>query len=89
VNKAKDLMQDDILLVMGGFHDEDKPLPLDWEGPDRIEEVILAFKKQLRVRYVAPCHCCGGQVRSFFKRDFRKKCISISTGEVITLTDLK
>lgn len=89
VDKAKDLIKDDILLVMGGFHDEDKSLPLDMEGPDRIEEVISAFKKQIRARYVAPCHCCGDQVRRFFKRDFRKKYIDISAGKVITLTDLK
>ncbi len=88
VNTAKELMQDDILLVIGGFHDEDRSLPLEWAAQDRIEEIISAFR-QLGVRYVGPCHCSGERVRSLFKRHFDKKYIDISTGEVITLTDLK
>ncbi|MGD8501120.1 MAG: MBL fold metallo-hydrolase, partial [Phycisphaerales bacterium] len=88
VNTAKDLIQDDILLVMGGFHDEDKPLPLEWATSERKQEIISALK-QLGVRYVGPCHCAGEQVRSLFKRYFGRKYISISTGKVVTLTDLQ
>ena len=88
VNVAKDLIQDDIFLVMGGFHDENRSLPLEWATQDRIEEILSEFK-QLGVRYVGPCHCSGKHVRSFFKRYFGRKYISISPGKVITLTDLK
>lgn len=88
VNTAKDLIQDDILLVMGGFHDEDRPLPLEWATQGRIEEIISEFK-QLGVRYVGPCHCSGERVRRLFKRHFGRKYIDISAGEIITLTDLK
>ncbi|NQT02946.1 MAG: MBL fold metallo-hydrolase [Planctomycetes bacterium] len=88
VNTAKELMQDDIFLVMGGFHDEDRPLPLEWATQDRLEEIISAFE-QLGVRYVGPCHCSGGRVRDLFKRHFGRKYIDISTGKVIALTDLK
>ena len=87
VNTVKDLIQDDILLVMGGFHDENQPLPLEWATRGRIEEIISAFK-QLGVRYVGPCHCSGDKVRSLFERHFRKKYINISTGKVITSADL-
>ena len=88
VNTAKDLIQDDIFLVVGGFHDENRPLPLEWATQGRIIEIISALK-QLGVRYVGPCHCCGEKVRSVFKRYFGRKYISISPGKVITLTDLK
>ncbi|MBW7990836.1 MAG: MBL fold metallo-hydrolase [Planctomycetes bacterium] len=88
VNTAKELMQDDIFLVIGGFHDENRPLPLEWATQDRKEEIISAFK-QLGVRYVGPCHCSGEQVRSLFKRHYGRKYIDISTGKVITLTDIK
>ncbi len=88
VNTAKELMQDDIFLVMGGFHDEDRPLPLEWATQDRLEEIISAFE-QLGVRYVGPCHCSGKRVRDLFKRYYGRKYIDISTGKVIALTDLK
>jgi len=87
LNTAKELMQDDILLVMGGFHDENYPLPLEWATKDRIIEIISEFK-QLGVRYVGPCHCAGEHVRSLFKRYFGRKYISVSTGKIVTLTDL-
>ncbi len=51
VNTAKDLMKDNILLVMGGFH-------LEWATKGRIEKIISAFK-QWHVQYVGPCHCSG------------------------------
>ena len=88
VNTAKELMQDDIFLVMGGFHDEDRPLPLEWATQDRLGEIISAFE-QLGVRYVGPCHCSGKRVRDLFKRYYGRKYIDISTGKVIALTDLK
>ncbi len=37
VNAAKDLVKDDILLVMGGFH-------LEWASRGKIEKIISAFK---------------------------------------------
>ncbi len=88
VSTAKELMQDDILLVMGGFHDENRPLPLEWATKDKLEEIISAFK-QLGVQYVGPCHCSGKRVRDLFKRHYGRKYIDISTGKVIALTDLK
>ena len=48
VNTARDLMKDDILLVMGGFH-------LEWAGKRKIERIISTFE-QLGVRYIGPCH---------------------------------
>ena len=81
VNKAKELMKDDILLVMGGFH-------LEWATKGRIEKIISAFK-QLGVRYVGPCHCSGHKARSLFEKHFGSNYINIGAGKVITLADLR
>ena len=81
VNKAKDLIKDDIFLVMGGFH-------LEWANKGRIEKIISAFK-QLGVRYVGPCHCSGHKARSLFEKHFGDDYINIGAGKVITLADLQ
>ncbi len=80
VSTAKDLIKDDILLVMGGFH-------LEWATKGRIEQIISAFK-QLGVRYVGPCHCSGHKARSLFEKHFGSSYINTGAGKVITLTDL-
>ncbi len=81
VNTAKDLMKDNILLVMGGFH-------LEWATKGRIEKIISAFK-QLGVRCVGPCHCSGHKARSLFEKHFGSSYINIGVGKVITLADLQ
>jgi len=81
VNTAKDLIKDDILLVMGGFH-------LERATKGRIEKIISAFK-QLGVRYVGLCHCSGHKARSLFEKHFGSKYINIGVGKVVTLADLQ
>ncbi len=81
VNTAKDLIKDDILLVMGGFH-------LEWATKGRIEKIISAFK-QLGVRCVGPCHCSGHKARSLFEKHFGSNYINTGAGKVITLADLR
>jgi len=81
VNTAKELINEDILLVMGGFH-------LEWATKGGIEKIISAFK-QLGVRYVGPCHCSGHKARSLFEKHFGSNYINIGAGKVITLTDLR
>jgi 7,8-dihydropterin-6-yl-methyl-4-(beta-D-ribofuranosyl)aminobenzene 5'-phosphate synthase len=81
VNEAKDLVKDDILLVMGGFH-------LEWAGKGKIEKVISVFK-QLQVRYVGLCHGSGDKARSLFKEYFGRKYIKLGAGKVITIADLQ
>ncbi len=81
VNAAKDLIKDDILLVMGGFH-------LEWATKGRIEKIISAFK-QLGVRYVGPCHGSGDKARSLFEKHFGKNYINVGAGRVITMSDLQ
>ncbi|MCH7558557.1 MAG: MBL fold metallo-hydrolase [Planctomycetes bacterium] len=81
VNKAKELIKDDILLVMGGFH-------LEWATKGRVEKIISAFK-QLGVRCVGPCHCSGHKARSLFEKHFGSSYINTGAGKVITLADLQ
>jgi len=80
VKTARDLAEDDILLVMGGFH-------LEWATTGKIQKVISAFK-QLHVQYVGPCHCCGHKARSLFEKYYGKKCIYTGAGRVINVYDL-
>ena len=81
VNTAKELIKDDVLLVMGGFH-------LEWATKGRIEKIISTFKR-LGVRYVGPCHCSGHKARSLFEKHFGDNYINIGAGKVITLADLR
>ena len=81
VNRAKDLLKDDVLLVMGGFH-------LEWARKGRIEKIISAFK-QSGVQYVAPCHCTGHKAKALFEKHFGKNYISIGAGKTITTGDLQ
>ena len=80
-SKAKELLKDDILLVMGGFH-------LEWATKGKLEKIISAFE-ELGVRYVGPCHCSGEKARSLFQEHFGKNYVNIGAGKVITLADLE
>lgn len=81
VNVAQDLVKNDILLVMGGFH-------LEWATSGKIEKIISAFR-QLGVRYAGPCHCTGEKARSLFEKHFGKRYIRVGAGRVITMADLQ
>ena len=81
VNAAKDLLKDDILLIMGGFH-------LEGAGKGKIEKVISVFK-HLQVRYVGLCHGSGDKARSMFEEYFGRKYIKPGAGKVITIANLE
>jgi 7,8-dihydropterin-6-yl-methyl-4-(beta-D-ribofuranosyl)aminobenzene 5'-phosphate synthase len=81
VNKTKETVKDDILLVMGGFH-------LEWATKSKIEKIISAFK-QWHVQYVGPCHCSGHKARSLFEKHYGKNYIKIGVGKSINLRDLQ
>jgi len=81
VGTAKDLLKDDILLVMGGFH-------LEWATKGKLEKIISAFKKS-NVRYVGPCHCTGDKARALFEKHFGKNYIKSGAGKVIRTADLE
>jgi len=79
VQNAKELLNNDVLLVMGGFH----------LAPHRptVEQIVSDFK-QLGVRYVGPCHCSGDTARQVFKEVYQANFIPVGVGTVIRLEDL-
>jgi 7,8-dihydropterin-6-yl-methyl-4-(beta-D-ribofuranosyl)aminobenzene 5'-phosphate synthase len=79
--KAKELMKDNILLVMGGYH-------LGGKSRGELEKIVSSFKK-LGVRYIGPCHCTGDAARELFKKEYHKNFINVGVGKVITMEDLK
>ncbi|MHC4309251.1 MAG: MBL fold metallo-hydrolase [Planctomycetota bacterium] len=81
VNAAKDLLQDDILLIMGGFH-------LEGAGKGKIEKVISVFK-HLQVRHVGLCHGSGDKARRLFEEHFGRNYIKLGAGKVITIANLE
>jgi 7,8-dihydropterin-6-yl-methyl-4-(beta-D-ribofuranosyl)aminobenzene 5'-phosphate synthase len=72
---AKDLIKDDILLAMGGFH-------LGGTSKGDLEKIILSFRT-LGVKYVGPSHCSGDLARQIFKEEYRDSYIDVGVGKVI------
>jgi 7,8-dihydropterin-6-yl-methyl-4-(beta-D-ribofuranosyl)aminobenzene 5'-phosphate synthase len=81
VRKAKELLKDDVLLVMGGFHLGDK-------HQDALEGIVADFRA-LGVKYAGPCHCSGDIAREVFKRQYQNNFLSVGVGTVITVADLR
>jgi 7,8-dihydropterin-6-yl-methyl-4-(beta-D-ribofuranosyl)aminobenzene 5'-phosphate synthase len=81
VEKVRALHEEEILLVMGGFH-------LGWAQTSEIEQIIRALKN-LGVRYVAPTHCSGDKARELFQQHFGAHYLAVGVGKTITLADLK
>lgn len=75
VKRAKEMFNDEVLFVMGGFH---------LVGKSRSEvDTIISDMKKLGVRYVGPCHCTGDKARELFQQAYRKHFISIGVGKRI------
>jgi 7,8-dihydropterin-6-yl-methyl-4-(beta-D-ribofuranosyl)aminobenzene 5'-phosphate synthase len=81
VEKAKEVVQDDIFLVMGGFH-------LGSESENAIKKIVLSFR-ELGVHFTAPCHCSGDLARQLFEEEYQEKFILAGVGKVIAMEDLK
>lgn len=81
LKKAKELIEDELLLVMGGFH-------LEWASKGKIQKGISAFMK-IGVKNVGLCHGSGNRAKSLFEEYFGQNYINISAGKVITIADLQ
>ncbi|GAI09081.1 unnamed protein product, partial [marine sediment metagenome] len=77
---AKDLLNEDVLLVMGGFH-------LGAKSNIEIEKIVSNFRK-LGVRYTGPCHCSGDVTRQLFGKEYEKNFINVGVGKVIEIKNL-
>ena len=80
VSKAKDLVKNDVLLVIGGFHLSDK-------SKEEIEKIVFNFRR-LGVSYVGPCHCSGRTAKDLFKKEYGKNFLDIGVGKKLTISSL-
>jgi 7,8-dihydropterin-6-yl-methyl-4-(beta-D-ribofuranosyl)aminobenzene 5'-phosphate synthase len=77
--RVQEIMQKEILLVLGGFH-----LLNHDEGS--IRKIISQFKSA-RVRYVAATHCSGPEARTLFAAAYNKNYIECGAGRMLTAKD--
>ncbi len=81
VRRAKKLLGDEVLCVMGGFH-------LCGKSAKEIEKILANVKKE-GVRYVAPCHCSGDLARKLFEEAYGERFIRLGVGRVVDFRKLK
>lgn len=77
VRRARKSVDDDVALVMGGFH-------LSGASRGRIKRIIGDFRG-MGVRRVAPCHCTGDSARQMFADAFGEAYAPAGVGWSITV----
>jgi 7,8-dihydropterin-6-yl-methyl-4-(beta-D-ribofuranosyl)aminobenzene 5'-phosphate synthase len=80
LKKIRSLHEEDILLVVGGFH-------LEWVTKGKVEAIIRAFRS-CGVRYVAPTHCSSDKARQLFQQSYGPGYLDAGVGKQIALADL-
>lgn len=75
---ARELMEAEIFLVMGGFHLKDK-------SRKELLEIIADFEKT-KVKHVAPCHCTGQQAIQYFRSAYQQAFIDTGIGKIVRCT---
>jgi 7,8-dihydropterin-6-yl-methyl-4-(beta-D-ribofuranosyl)aminobenzene 5'-phosphate synthase len=71
VRRAKELMKQDVFLVMGGFH-------LVSTDAARVKTIAEELRKL--TKYVGPCHCTGEKAQAVFKDVFKEDYIDMKAG---------
>ena len=79
VTVSKNLIKNNVFLVIGGFH-------LRNNSQSEVENIIYRLKN-LGVRYVGPCHCTGDLARDLFKKEFGEYYIEVGVGKRIFLKE--
>jgi len=77
VKKAKQMVQRDVYLAVGGFH-------LCWTNAWQIRRIIQGLQAEA-VQKAAPCHCSGDLARDLFKQAYKENFILAGTGKTITI----
>lgn len=72
VRKAKELLKEEVYLVMGGFH----LLSTSRKG---IDKIVSEFKK-MGVKKVSPCHCSGELCQEIFEQNYKKDYVRLGVG---------
>jgi 7,8-dihydropterin-6-yl-methyl-4-(beta-D-ribofuranosyl)aminobenzene 5'-phosphate synthase len=79
VQKAKQMLSDEVYLVTGGFH-------LCWMSIHQVRTVVKGMQRQ-KVEKIAPCHCSGNLARDQFEKYYGKDFIRTGVGTRITIVD--
>lgn len=77
VKKAKEIIGEEVFLVLGGFH-------LSGASDSELRSIIKDFRV-FRVQKAAPCHCSGDRCRELFKKEYRDDYIEVGVGKIIEL----
>ncbi|MCD6345936.1 MAG: MBL fold metallo-hydrolase [Bacteroidales bacterium] len=77
--KARQMLDKEILLLMGGFH-------LLNDSPTAIQKVIQSLQVSA-VKYVCPTHCSGDLALAMFKESYQEKYLEGGVGRKIDLPD--
>ena len=80
VEKTARERDDNILLVMGGFH-------LLRTDTKTVESIAADFREQ-GIHYVAPTHCSGDATRNIFQKRFGERFILAGAGKIIHTSEL-
>ena len=80
VARAHEIVEGELLLVVGGFH-------LGSASRQRIEGIISRFR-DMGVQYVGPTHCSGQRAKRLFKEAYGDHYLEVGVGRVIRLEDL-
>jgi len=75
VKKAKEILEDDVYLVLGGFH-------LCWMNAFKIKGIVHGIEEE-EVKKVAPCHCSGNLARKLFEEVYKDSFMSVGVGKKI------
>ena len=76
--KARQMLDKEILLLMGGFH-------LLNDNPAAIQKVIHSLQNSA-IKYVCPTHCSGDLAKKTFKQSFKEEYIEGGVGAKVSLT---
>jgi 7,8-dihydropterin-6-yl-methyl-4-(beta-D-ribofuranosyl)aminobenzene 5'-phosphate synthase len=79
VREAKDLLDGDVQLVLGGFH-------LCWMNLLQVRSIVKGVKNE-GVEQVAPCHCSGDLARSTFEEVYGEGFILVGAGSRLEVQD--
>jgi 7,8-dihydropterin-6-yl-methyl-4-(beta-D-ribofuranosyl)aminobenzene 5'-phosphate synthase len=79
VREAKDLLDGDVHLVLGGFH-------LCWMNLLQVRSIIAGVRNE-GVEQVAPCHCSGDLARSTFEEVYGEDFILVGAGSRLEVQD--
>jgi 7,8-dihydropterin-6-yl-methyl-4-(beta-D-ribofuranosyl)aminobenzene 5'-phosphate synthase len=79
LERAVELTNDPVYMVLGGFHLGDK-------GKAEISAILADFKR-LGVQKVAPCHCTGERAIAMFAAEYGEAFIKAGAGTVINVME--